>query len=141
MYNADIVQTAINNGQFNTLAAALQAAGLVGTLKGRGPFTVFAPTDGAFARLPPGVLNNLLRPENRHQLANLLQYHVVGNQRLPAAWILSMRRPIRLHMLNGGAVSVTPIGNQVKINRANLVKANVQASNGIIHVIDGILGF
>jgi uncharacterized surface protein with fasciclin (FAS1) repeats len=135
------VQTAINNGQFKTLATALQAAGLVGTLKGRGPFTVFAPTDAAFSRLPPGALNSLLRPENRHQLINILQYHVIGGRALTAAQILWMPQPIRLHMLSGRAVAVTPTGRQVRINNANLVAANVQATNGIIHVIDRVLGF
>ena len=102
---------------------------------------MFAPTDAAFARLPQATLNSLLRPENKHALIYLLQYHVIGGRRFTAAQILSMPKPIRLHMLNGRSVAVTPLGNGVKINNANLVVANVPATNGIIHAIDGVLGF
>ena len=137
----DIVQTAIRDGRFKILVTALQAAGLTGTLRGPGPFTVFAPTDAAFGRLPQATLANLLRPENRHTLINLLQYHVIGGRSLRAAQILSMPRPIRLQMLSGRTVSVTPLRSAVKINDATLVVANVPATNGIIHAIDGVLGF
>ena len=102
---------------------------------------MFAPTDAAFSRLPPGTLNSLLRPENKHQLVNLLQYHVICGRALTAAQILSMPQPIRLHTLSGRAVAVTSMGRQVRISRANLVTANVRATNGIIHIIDRVLGF
>ncbi len=134
----DIVQTAINNGNFNTLATALQVAGLVPTLQTSGPFTVFAPTDAAFAKLPAGTLANLLRPENKQQLIEILKYHVIAGS-LPAERILSLHPPVQVRTLANCAVLVTNYGNSIRVNNANVIIPNVFARNGIIHVIDTVL--
>jgi uncharacterized surface protein with fasciclin (FAS1) repeats len=122
-------------GQFNTLAKALQAAGLVDTLKGKGPFTVFAPTDEAFAKLPAGALDNLLKPENKEKLKAVLLYHVVSGK-VPAAKVMKMKSA---KTVNGQEVTIMANDGKVMVNDATVVKADVMASNGVIHVIDTVL--
>ena len=131
----DIVDTAVAAGQFTTLAKALQAAGLVDTLKGKGPFTVFAPTDDAFAKLPSGALDDLLKPENKEKLKAVLLYHVVAGK-VPAAKVMKMKSA---KTVNGQEVTISTNGGKVMVNDATVVKADVMASNGIIHVIDTVL--
>ena len=133
--SADIVDTAVAAGQFKTLAAALEAAGLVTTLKGSGPFTVFAPTDAAFAALPAGTVDNLLKPENKDQLVALLTHHVVQG-RVPAAQVANMDSATTV---NGTDVAIRTNGQRVMVGNANVVSADVMASNGVIHVIDKVL--
>ncbi|QCO66687.1 fasciclin domain-containing protein [Luteimonas yindakuii] len=133
--SADIVDTAVAAGQFKTLAAALTAAGLVDTLKGAGPFTVFAPTDAAFAALPAGTVDNLLKPENKDQLVALLTYHVVQG-RVPAARVATMDSATTV---NGAPVGIRANAGKVMVGNANVVTADVMASNGVIHVIDKVL--
>jgi len=131
----DIVDTAIAAGQFKTLAAALGAAGLVDTLKGPGPFTVFAPTDAAFAKLPAGTVENLLKPENKAQLTAILTHHVVpGN--IPSSAVVGKTTDVKT--VNGTSLTVNGT-NGVKVGNANVVAADVAASNGVIHVIDTVL--
>lgn len=130
---ANIVDTAVNAGSFNTLAAALQAAGLVDTLK-RGNYTVFAPTDEAFAKLPAGTVETLLKPENRAQLRNILLYHVVGVR----YYSPQVAKYKYIRMLQGGR-TVIDATDGVKVNESNVVTADVLASNGVIHVIDTVL--
>ena len=133
--NQDIVDTAVSAGQFKTLAAALKAADLVATLKGPGPFTVFAPTDEAFAKLPAGTVENLLKPENKAKLTAILTYHVVpGAVRAEQVTKLDQAKTV-----NGAMVKVTTKGGKVTINDATVVKADTAASNGIIHVIDKVI--
>jgi uncharacterized surface protein with fasciclin (FAS1) repeats len=132
----DIIDVAVGAGSFNTLAAALTAAGLVDTLKGRGPFTVFAPTDAAFAKLPPGTVENLLKPENRAQLVSILTYHVVPGD-IRAAQLLGKITPATT--VQGQRVSVNGQGGRVRVNGVNVIGADVLASNGVIHVIDTVL--
>lgn len=134
----DIVDTAIANGNFKTLVIALQAAGLVPALKSRGPFTVFAPTDAAFAKLPPGTVNDLLKPENRPLLIRILTYHVVAAN-LTAAAIIALNPPVRVPTLNGDSFLVTKDGNKLKVDDATVIIADVFATNGIIHAIDTVL--
>ena len=131
----DIVEVASSNGSFNTLVAAVAAADLVETLKGPGPFTVFAPTDEAFAALPAGTIENLLKPENKAQLAAILTYHVVP-QKVEAADIPAGRS--RVATVAGGDLHLNTT-NGVMVNDANVVAADVAASNGVIHVIDKVL--
>ncbi len=131
----DIVDTAVAAGQFTTLASALRAAGLVETLKGAGPFTVFAPTDAAFARLPQGTLDALMKPENRTQLRNILTYHVVQGEQ-PASALSGQSR--EMPTVNGANVRIDGTDG-VKVNDATVTQADVAASNGIIHVIDTVL--
>lgn len=131
----DIVDTAVAAGQFNTLAKALQAAGLVDTLKGKGPFTVFAPTDDAFAKLPAGTLDDLLKPENKEKLKSILLYHVVSGK-VTAAQVKKMKSA---KTVNGQEVTIMVHDGNVMVNDAKVVKADVMASNGVIHVIDSVL--
>ena len=131
----DIVDTAVGAGSFKTLAAALQAAGLVETLKGTGPFTVFAPTDEAFAKLPAGTVENLLKPENRDKLRAVLTYHVVAGK-VTAAQVTKLKSA---KTVQGSEVKIEASGGKVKIDNANVVKADVMASNGVIHVIDTVI--
>jgi uncharacterized surface protein with fasciclin (FAS1) repeats len=131
----DIVDTAVSAGQFETLATALQAAGLVETLKGDGPFTVFAPTDEAFAKLPDGTVENLLKPENKDQLVAVLTYHVVPGK-VMAADVVNVSEATTV---NGKAIGVETEGGNVMINDANVVTTDIAASNGVIHVIDAVL--
>jgi uncharacterized surface protein with fasciclin (FAS1) repeats len=131
----DIVDTAVEAEQFKTLAAALRAAGLVTTLKGAGPFTVFAPTDAAFAKLPAGTVENLLKSENKAQLTAILTYHVVPGK-VMAADVAGMDEA---KTVNGKTIDVEVNGSSVKINDATVTAADVLASNGVIHVIDTVI--
>lgn len=131
----DIVDTAVAAGQFNTLAAALTAAGLVETLKGAGPFTVFAPTDAAFAKLPAGTVDNLLKPENKDQLTAVLTYHVVPG----AVMAADVVKITEAKTVNGAMITVKVDGDTVMINDAKVATADIAASNGVIHVIDTVL--
>jgi len=131
----DVVDTAVANGSFKTLAAALEAAGLVETLKGAGPFTVFAPTDAAFAKLPAGTVENLLKPENKDQLRRVLTYHVVSGK-VGSADVTKMRSA---KAVSGDTISVAVKDGKVMINNATVVTADVGASNGVIHVIDTVI--
>ena len=128
----DIVDTAVAAGSFNTLATALQAAGLVDTLKGPGPFTVFAPTDEAFAKLPPGTVEALLRDKQR--LTAVLTYHVVPG-RVMAADVVKLDSA---KTVQGGRLAIKS-GKSVRVDGANVVKTDVVAGNGVIHVIDSVL--
>jgi uncharacterized surface protein with fasciclin (FAS1) repeats len=131
----DIVDTAVAAGSFKTLAAALQAAGLVSTLKGAGPFTVFAPTDEAFAKLPAGTLDDLLKPENKQKLVSILTYHVVSGK-VMAADVVKMRSA---KAVSGDTMAITAASGGVKVNQANVVKTDIAASNGVIHVVDAVI--
>jgi uncharacterized surface protein with fasciclin (FAS1) repeats len=131
----DIVDTAAGAGEFNTLAAALQAAGLVSTLKGKGPFTVFAPTDAAFAKLPAGTVENLLKPENKQQLVAILTYHVVPGK-LMAADVVGLDEA---KTVNGRMIDVQAEGGAVKVNDVSVTATDIAASNGVIHVIDRVI--
>ena len=130
----DIVDTAVAAGSFKTLVAAVKAAGLVDTLKGKGPFTVFAPTDEAFAKLPKGTVESLLKPENKSKLADILTYHVVA-AKVPAAKVKSGK----VGMVNKKNARVRVKDGKVTINKANVVKTDIMTSNGIIHVIDAVI--
>ena len=132
---SDIVDTAVNAGSFSTLVAAVKAADLVSTLKSDGPFTVFAPTDEAFAKLPKGTVENLLKPENKDQLIAVLTYHVVAGK-VPASKVVGIDSAATVQ---GGKVSVKVDGDTVMINDSNVVKTDIACSNGIIHVIDNVL--
>ena len=132
---ADIVETAVAAGQFETLAAALTAAGLVETLKGDGPFTVFAPTDAAFAALPAGTVESLLEPANRDKLLSILRYHVVAG-RVTADKVMGMDRA---ETVQGESVAIRVDGDRVMVDGATVVKADVMAGNGVIHVVDAVL--
>ena len=131
----DIVDTAVGAGQFKTLAAALTAAGLVDTLKGPGPFTVIAPTDAAFAKLPAGTLDTLLKPESKAKLTAILTYHVVAGKVI-AADVVKLKEA---KTVNGAMVAVKGDGGTVRINNAKVTTADIAASNGVIHVIDTVL--
>src|SRR3954447_6828514 len=130
----DIVDTAVAAGDFKTLAAALQAAGLVDTLKGPGPFTVFAPTDEAFAKLPAGTVEDLLKPENKQKLISILTYHVVAGK-------VMAKDVVKLHeakTVNGQDVKIMVEGGKVMADNSNVVKTDIQCTNGVIHVIDTV---
>ena len=132
---ADIVATAAGAGQFNTLAAALSAAGLVETLQGEGPFTVFAPTDEAFAKLPEGTVEELLNPENRDKLTAILTYHVVAGE-VYAADVVKLTSATTV---NGSDVTIVANDAGVTIDAANVIATDIAASNGVIHVIDSVI--
>jgi uncharacterized surface protein with fasciclin (FAS1) repeats len=129
---ADIVDTAVSAGQFNTLVKAVQAAGLVDTLKGKGPFTVFAPTDEAFAKLPAGTIEALL--QDKEKLAKILTYHVVPGE-VTAAQV----KPGNVKTVQGQSLTVRTEGGAVMVDNARVIKADVMASNGVIHVIDNVV--
>lgn len=131
----DIVDTAVSAGQFKTLVTAVKAAGLVETLKGNGPFTVFAPTDDAFAKLPPGTVEELLKPENKEKLTAILTYHVVPGK-VTAADVMKLSEA---KTVQGGKVKVEIVGGKVKIDGAEVVKADIMTKNGVIHVIDQVI--
>ncbi len=131
----DIVDTAVKAGSFKTLAAALKAAGLVDTLKGEGPFTVFAPTDAAFAKLPAGTVENLLKPENKDQLIAILTYHVVAGK-VAAADVVKLDSA---KTVQGQSVAIKVANGKVSVDAANVVKTDINCSNGIIHVIDAVI--
>jgi uncharacterized surface protein with fasciclin (FAS1) repeats len=131
----DIVETAVAAGSFKTLAKALEAAGLVDTLKGSGPFTVFAPTDEAFAKLPAGTLASLLKPENKAQLQRVLTYHVVSGK-VMAADVVALHSA---KAVSGDTIAITTQGGGVMVDNAHVVKADIVARNGVIHVIDSVI--
>ena len=131
----DIVDTAVDAGSFKTLTAALQAAGLVDALKGKGPFTVFAPTDDAFAKLPKGTLDDLLKPENKDKLKGILLYHVVKGK-IPSKSIKGSAAP---KTLQGGKLDVKAGADGVTVNGAKVIQADIKAKNGVIHVIDTVI--
>ncbi len=130
----DIVDTAVAAGNFTTLAAALEAAGLIETLKGPGPFTVFAPTDAAFAALPAGTVDNLLKPENKAQLTSILTYHVIPGKVMST----DLTEGMKATTVEGKDVTITLEGGP-KVNGIVISGPDIAASNGVIHVIDGVL--
>ena len=133
---ANIVETAVAAGQFKTLAAALEAAGLIDALTGKGPFTVFAPTDEAFAKLPAGTIESLLKPENKEKLKSILLYHVVpGNVTAKQVMKLNGRT---VKTLEGRSIKISTM-HGVTVDDARVTKTDIQASNGVIHVIDTVL--
>jgi uncharacterized surface protein with fasciclin (FAS1) repeats len=131
----DIVDTAVSAGSFNTLVAAVQAAGLVETLKGAGPFTVFAPTDDAFAKLPSGTVETLLKTENKDKLVSILTYHVVSGK-VTSGDIAG--KTMKAKSVEGSEISVDAT-HGVKVDEANVVKADIMCTNGVIHVIDAVI--
>jgi uncharacterized surface protein with fasciclin (FAS1) repeats len=131
----DIVDTAVGAGSFNTLVAAVKAAGLVDTLKGKGPFTVFAPTDEAFAKLPAGTVETLLKPENKQKLIDILKYHVVPANVKAADVVKLTSAPT----VNGQRATVKVADGGVKVDNANVVKTDIACTNGTIHVIDAVI--
>lgn len=131
----DIVDTAIKAGSFNTLVAAVQAAELVETLKSKGPFTVFAPTDEAFSKLDKATLESLLKPENKDQLVAILTYHVVAGK-VMSTDITGNMEPATV---NGSTINITLDNGKVMINDATVISADVDTDNGVIHVIDTVL--
>ena len=131
----NIPTVATKAGAFNTLLAAAKAGGLVEALSGKGPLTVFAPTDEAFAKLPAGTIDTLLKPENKGQLADILKYHVVAGRIYAADALAAKAAPT----LQGGSVAITANDSGAKVNGANLVQTDIDASNGVIHVIDSVL--
>jgi uncharacterized surface protein with fasciclin (FAS1) repeats len=132
---ADIVDTAVSAGQFNTLVTAVKAAGLVDTLKGDGPFTVFAPTDEAFAKLPAGTVEDLLKPENKDQLVAILTYHVVPGKIMSAD---IAGKTAMVETVQGGKLSVDATDG-VTVDKAKVISADIETSNGVIHVIDTVV--
>ncbi|MDB1124045.1 fasciclin domain-containing protein [Vibrio sp. kj40-1] len=135
MMKQDIVDVAVANGSFNTLVAAVQAAGLVDVLKGDGPFTVFAPTDEAFAKLPAGTVETLLKPENKDQLVAILTYHVVSGK-VMASDVVNLTSA---KTVQGQDIAIKVMGSKVMVNNANVIATDVAASNGVIHVIDSVI--
>ena len=131
----DIVDTAVSAGSFNTLVAAVQAADLVDTLKGEGPFTVFAPTDDAFAKLPAGTVEDLLKPENKDKLKAVLTYHVVSGKYM-AKDVATMKMA---DTVNGQSVMISMDAGNVMVENAKVVQADIECSNGVIHVIDTVI--
>ena len=131
----DIVDTAVSNGNFKTLATALTAAGLVDTLKGDGPFTVFAPNDEAFAKLPKGTVETLLKPENKDKLIDILTYHVVSGE-VPAKVAVTLDKATAI---NKKDINVKKKKGGLFLNKSKVIAADVKASNGVIHVIDKVL--
>lgn len=130
----DIVATAVEAGSFKTLVAAVKAADLVSTLQGTGPFTVFAPTDEAFAKLPAGTVENLLKPENKAKLQAVLKYHVV-----PGKVLAADVKPGQVATAQGGKLTIAVKDGKVMVDNATVVKTDVLASNGVIHVIDSVV--
>ena len=131
---SDLVSVASSAGGFTTLVTAIQAAGLVETLQGTGPFTVFAPTDDAFAKLPAGTLEDLLKPENKEKLVSILTYHVV-----PGKVMAADVKTMEAGTVNGKKLSIKVADGKVTVNGAEVVKTDVAADNGVIHVIDAVL--
>ena len=132
-----IVDVASGNSDFSTLVAAVSAADLVSTLQSAGPFTVFAPTNAAFAKLPAGTVDTLLKPENKAQLVSILTYHVVSGK-VPASTVVTLNGK-SVATVQGASVRITVNGGKVKVNNANVTAVDIQASNGVIHVIDSVL--
>ncbi|WP_050603203.1 fasciclin domain-containing protein [Ruegeria sp. 6PALISEP08] len=133
-HGKDIVDTAVAAGSFETLVAAVQAAELVETLKGEGPFTVFAPTDDAFAALPEGTVENLLKPENKDQLVAILTYHVVPGKVMSG----DLSDDMTAATVQGGDITID-LDSGVMVNDANVVQADIETKNGVIHVIDKVI--
>ena len=133
-HSKDIVDTAVEAGTFETLVAAVQAAGLVDTLKGEGPFTVFAPTDEAFAALPEGTVENLLLPENKDQLVAILTYHVVPGKVMST----DLMDDMEAETVQGSSVTID-LDNGVMVENASVTTADIETSNGVIHVIDTVI--
>lgn len=133
-HSKDIVDTAVDAGTFETLVAAVQAAGLVDTLKGEGPFTVFAPTDEAFAALPEGTVENLLLPENKDQLVAILTYHVVPGKVMST----DLMDDMEAETVQGSSVTID-LDNGVMVENATVTTADIETSNGVIHVIDTVI--
>ena len=131
----DIVDTAVGAKSFTTLVAAVKAAGLVETLKSKGPFTVFAPTDEAFKKLPEGTVESLLKPENNDKLVAVLTYHVVPGK-VMAADVVKLKNA---KTVQGGEVDIVVADGKVKVDNANVVKTDIECSNGVIHVIDAVI--
>ena len=131
----DIVDTAVDAGSFQTLAKALNAAGLVETLKGEGPFTVFAPTDEAFSKLPEGALEDLLKPENKEKLVAILTYHVVPGK-VMASDVATMDSA---KTVQGQSITITKDDDGVMVDDARVVQTDIACSNGVIHVIDNVV--
>lgn len=131
----DIVETANSAGQFKTLLAAVKAAGLEETLRGPGPFTVFAPTDEAFAKLPAGTVDSLLKPENKDKLKAILTYHVVPGK-VPSTEAVKLKSA---NTVNGKELALDASSGSLKVGKASVVKADIEASNGVIHVIDAVV--
>jgi uncharacterized surface protein with fasciclin (FAS1) repeats len=131
----DIVDTAVGAGSFKTLVAAVKAAGLVETLKGAGPFTVFAPSDEAFAKLPAGTVETLLKPENKDKLVAILTYHVVPGK-VTAADVVKLKEA---KTVQGSSAKITVTDGKVKVDDANVIKTDILTSNGVIHVIDAVI--
>ncbi|WP_421693441.1 fasciclin domain-containing protein [Aestuariivirga sp.] len=135
-FAADVVDAAVANGNFKTLVAAVQAAGLVDTLKGKGPFTVFAPTDEAFAKLPAGTVDMLLKPENKDKLVAILTYHVVPGK-VMAADIAG--KDTKAKTVQGSEITITTKDGAVMIDNAKVTQADIVVDNGVIHVIDAVI--
>lgn len=133
----DIVDIAVSDGRFKTLVSALKAAGLVDTLKGQGPFTVFAPTDDAFAKLPANKINELLKPENKELLVNILTYHVIPNK-IMATDVVKLNDK-EVEMANGVKAKIMIKNNEVYIDGAKVIVTDIMAKNGVIHVIDTVM--
>ncbi len=133
---ADIVDTAVSAGKFETLVAAVKAADLVDTLKGDGPFTVFAPTDEAFAKLPAGTVENLLKPENKDQLIAILTYHVVPGKVMSAD---IANKQLKAGTVQGSELDINALNGGVSVDNANVIQADIETSNGVIHVIDTVV--
>ena len=133
----DIVDTAVSAGNFKTLVAAVEAAGLVDTLKGDGPFTVLAPTDEAFAKLPEGTVASLLKPENKAKLAAILTYHVISGKTMAADVVKLDGKTVKT--VQGGGIKVSVNGGTVMVNDARVIKTDIACSNGVIHVIDTVI--
>lgn len=131
----DLVDTAVAAGDFTTLVTAIKAADLVETLKGQGPFTVFAPTDQAFAKLPEGTIDSLLKPESKQKLASILTYHVVSGG-LMASDVVKLSEA---KTVNGQSLSIKTVGGVVMVDSARVIKTDIKCSNGVIHVIDGVV--
>ena len=131
----DIVDTAVGAESFSTLVTAVKAAGLVDTLKGKGPFTVFAPTDAAFKKLPKGTVESLLEAKNKDKLTQILTYHVVAGK-VTAADVVKLKKA---ETIQGSPVKITVKGDTVMINKAKVVTTDIQCSNGVIHVIDAVI--
>ena len=134
-YKKNIVNTAVSAGSFNTLVAAVQAADLADTLNGEGPFTVFAPTDEAFAKLPAGTLDDLLKPENKGKLQAILTYHVVPGK-VMAKDVTGMKMA---KTVNGESFTISTSGGNVMVDNAKVIKTDIICSNGVIHVIDTVI--
>ena len=130
-----IVQNAVATKDFSTLVAAIKAAGLAETLSGKGPFTVFAPTNEAFKKLPPGALANLLKPENKAKLAEVLKYHVVAGN-VMAADVVKLKKA---KTVEGSDVTIKVVGSKVTVDGAQVVKTDIKSKNGVIHVIDKVM--